>query len=552
MKYKHFFALFSIVFAVVVSTLTVTANAISEITVGDVKSVIGGILAYELNKNGYKNEQDWINGNITLNAGQSSEWYAIILSKSGNYDFSEYKTALESYISENTINSATSRMKNALALLATGADRTLADDIAEKSIGEQGIMSLIYGLHLLNNGCVCSRYTTETLTGDLLAMQFEDGGWAIMGENGDIDVTAMTVQALAPQYNKNENVTAAIDKALEFLSMKQLDNGGYKSFGTENPESASQVLIAISQVGIDINDKRFIKNDNTIIDGITRFVQPDGSFSHTLDGDSNETATTQAYLALTAYILAKENNEKLYIFDAPEISTENTIETTTAITVQPALPVTTSAAVTTAAPALSETNLPATKTNEGIGYKPIAYIIIGALAATSCIVLIVLKKRRISNFIAVIVIAGAAAAFIFFTDFRSTEDYYSGTDTAKENIIGTVTLTIRCDTIVGKYDSPYVPYDGVILDVTPFDITEGETVFDILTQAARKYNIQMQSDTNGYISGIGYLYEFDCGDLSGWIYHVNGDTPFMMCSEYKLSDGDRIEWLYTCDLGNDL
>ena len=55
-----------------------------------------------------------------------------------------------------------------------------------------------------------------------------------------------------------------------------------------------------------------------------------------------------------------------------------------------------------------------------------------------------------------------------------------------------------------------------------------------------------------YISGIGYLYEFDFGDLSGWIYHVNGDTPFMMCSEYKLSDGDVIEWLYTKDLGNDL
>ena len=92
----------------------------------------------------------------------------------------------------------------------------------------------------------------------------------------------------------------------------------------------------------------------------------------------------------------------------------------------------------------------------------------------------------------------------------------------------------------------------MILDTTSFDIAEGETVYDILTQAARKYNIQMQADAGGYISGIGYLYEYDYGDLSGWIYHVNDDTPFMMCSEYKLSDGDKIEWLYTCDLGNDL
>ena len=55
-----------------------------------------------------------------------------------------------------------------------------------------------------------------------------------------------------------------------------------------------------------------------------------------------------------------------------------------------------------------------------------------------------------------------------------------------------------------------------------------------------------------YISGINYLYEFDFGDLSGWVYHVNGVSPSVGCGEYKLSDGDRIEWLYTCNLGNDL
>ena len=112
-------------------------------------------------------------------------------------------------------------------------------------------------------------------------------------------------------------------------------------------------------------------------------------------------------------------------------------------------------------------------------------------------------------------------------------------------------MTIRCDTIVGKDSSPYIPADGIILDTTEFDIESGETVYDILTEAARTNNIQLQ--VNGdYIAGIAYLYGYDYGDLSGWIYHVNGDTPFVMCSDYKLSDGDVIEWLYTCELGNDL
>ena len=55
-----------------------------------------------------------------------------------------------------------------------------------------------------------------------------------------------------------------------------------------------------------------------------------------------------------------------------------------------------------------------------------------------------------------------------------------------------------------------------------------------------------------YISGINYLYEFDFGDLSGWMYRVNDTAPSVGCGEYHLSDGDFIEWLYTTDIGNDL
>ena len=55
-----------------------------------------------------------------------------------------------------------------------------------------------------------------------------------------------------------------------------------------------------------------------------------------------------------------------------------------------------------------------------------------------------------------------------------------------------------------------------------------------------------------YIEGIGNLYEFDCGALSGWMYRVNGTFPNYGCSSYILSDGDVVEWVYTCDLGKDV
>ena len=99
----------------------------------------------------------------------------------------------------------------------------------------------------------------------------------------------------------------------------------------------------------------------------------------------------------------------------------------------------------------------------------------------------------------------------------------------------------------------------MILPLTSIELCEGETVFDILTRAARRYAIHLDNRGSAlsmhgttYIAGINYLYEYDFGDLSGWIYHVNGVTASVSCGEYVLSDGDLIEWLYTCDLGEDV
>ena len=55
-----------------------------------------------------------------------------------------------------------------------------------------------------------------------------------------------------------------------------------------------------------------------------------------------------------------------------------------------------------------------------------------------------------------------------------------------------------------------------------------------------------------YVAGIHYLYEYDFGDLSGWMYHVNGTAPSVCSDAYVLADGDVIEWLYSCEIGNDL
>ena len=129
-----------------------------------------------------------------------------------------------------------------------------------------------------------------------------------------------------------------------------------------------------------------------------------------------------------------------------------------------------------------------------------------------------------------------------------------------EKTENTCTLTVRCDTAVGKINSDkeeIVPPDGLIFPETKAEIKDGDSVFDILLREMQSHKIHMEfSKTpaydNVYVEGIGNLYEFDCGELSGWMYRVNGEFPKYGCSEFKVSPGDKIEFLYTCNLGRDI
>lgn len=153
-----------------------------------------------------------------------------------------------------------------------------------------------------------------------------------------------------------------------------------------------------------------------------------------------------------------------------------------------------------------------------------------------------------------------AALFVLNTDFKSVDEYYleHAEDITEES--ETVFISIRCDTILGNMEKldknlyEFVPDDGVILAKTEYVLREGDSVFDILSRAVKNNQIQMEyTGTVGvYIEGIGYLYEFSCGELSGWTYLVNGEVPQVACSAYTLSDGDVIEWVYTCDVSRDI
>ena len=125
------------------------------------------------------------------------------------------------------------------------------------------------------------------------------------------------------------------------------------------------------------------------------------------------------------------------------------------------------------------------------------------------------------------------------------------------------TIAIDCKTILNNTEKlntakkNFVPSDGVILATTTVTFNEGDTVFDVLKKVTKENGIQMEFEESPmygsvYVEGIANLYEFDCGDLSGWEYCVNDWYPNYGCSNYVLENGDVILWRFTCNLGKDL
>lgn len=128
----------------------------------------------------------------------------------------------------------------------------------------------------------------------------------------------------------------------------------------------------------------------------------------------------------------------------------------------------------------------------------------------------------------------------------------------------TCTFSIECSTILNNLSDldpeklEMVPSDGVILKATTVTFYEGESVFDVLQRVCQENGIHMEASwtpiyNSAYVEGIHNLYEFDCGNESGWMYRVNGWYPNYGCSRYQLAQDDVVEWRYTCKgLGKDV
>ena len=214
-----------------------------------------------------------------------------------------------------------------LALTAIGKDpanvggENLLKALQDKDImkvtdtSNTDINGLVMGLLALNS----RNYTSDTswLVQAVLEQQNEDGSWSASADKksvGDVDMTAMALQALAPYYKDggNETVNTAVEKALNWLS------GKYQS-GYDSSESCAQVVIALSALNLDANtDARFTKTVEgktlSVLGNLLQYrVAENGGFKHQFaDKAVNEMATEQALCAMAAYARFTEKANALY------------------------------------------------------------------------------------------------------------------------------------------------------------------------------------------------------------------------------------------------
>ena len=278
----------------------------------------------------YKTTGDYISALGTPGVGSiGGEWMTIGLARSGRDVPDGYYDAVVDHVKANIDENgrldyarSTENSRIILALTAIGKDVTdvggynlLGGLDSMEFIENQGINGPIWALIALDSHDypTSGDVTREKLVQTILDAALENGGWALTGTTADPDMTAMAMQALAPYYDTDENVRAAVDKALDVLSAAQLPTGGFVSWGSENSESCAQVIVALTALGIDpATDSRFVKNGMTALDALASFYVDGGGFRHTASGELDGMATEQGYYALAAYYRFVNGQTSLY------------------------------------------------------------------------------------------------------------------------------------------------------------------------------------------------------------------------------------------------
>lgn len=411
-------------------------------------------------------------------------------------------------------------------------------------------------------------------------------GWSLDGGTADTDMTAMALQALAP-YNDEEHpeVKSAIEAALTLLSGMQQNDGGFASFGTANSESAAQVVVALSALGLDANtDSSFVKNGYSVLENLLSYAQEDGSFLHLSDGSSgnNQMAAEQGTYALVAYDRHVKGKHSLYdmtdvvkredasaqevidmidsIDEVNEYSYDAIAEARNAynkLSAADKAKVTNYNTLTAAEDAykaiLSEKQTERYKElkahyDELLRDKTKKY----GNAAKKKLQSILQTAQRDMN----AAVSCERVEEIFQKAMSDLDAVKPGDIEVTFRLIGALEATQDVDLTKDSYLPEYVTW----VPTKTYALQENATVYDLFTEAMSDAGLRYIGAESNYVSTIyapsclgGYaLSEFTNGKKSGWMYTVNGKHPNQGLKNWTLNDNDVVVWHYVNDYSHEV
>ena len=483
---------------------------------------------------------------------------------------------------------STENSRIVLALTAIGEDPTsvgghnLLTALNDLTfVKKQGSNGPIWALLAVDSGNY--EYTKrEKLIEAILDERTTDGGWLISGTTADPDMTAMAIQALAPYYDKDHpEVVEAIDTALDLLSDMQNDDGGFSSWGKANCESAAQVVVALSTLGLDANtDSRFVKNGYSVLDNLLSYEQEDGSFQHTADGSGdNQMSAEQGTYALVAYDRYVKEKKSLYdmtdVVKREDASAQEVIDMIDSIGEVNEYSYDAIAEARSAYTKLSSADKEKVKaTNYNTltaaedAYKAILrekqserYEKLKAhydellsdktkkygTAAKKKLLSVLQTAQRDMN----AAVSCERVEEIFQKAMSDLDAVKPGDIEVTFRLIGALEATQDVDLTKDSYLPEYVTW----VPTKTYALQENATVYDLFTEAMSDAGLRYIGAESNYVStiyapsclGSYALSEFTNGKKSGWMYTVNGKHPNQGLKNWTLNDGDVVIWHYVND-----
>ncbi len=276
----------------------------------------------------------WLEKNISVAGADGKvdsylDWTVFATMRNGNKSLvDDYKSYIGAAVKNEKLLYLSDYARLALTASAVGLDteNVGGTDLTAKILGcnfdnEVYSSSIAYALIALDSTGANTAAVRKTLKDILADSQRTDGGfntylaadsnasWTIGGE---VDATAMVLQALAP-YQNEKAIKPVVSKALAFIKTAKTENGDYESWGSANAESTAQVLAALCELGTNPLSKEYMGSKNTIIDALSTYINPDGG-ARCWDGSSNIMTAYQMLCGLSAYERYERGYVGLYDF----------------------------------------------------------------------------------------------------------------------------------------------------------------------------------------------------------------------------------------------